>query len=192
MAAPPAAAIISAVSSIVSGRPYGERLPRTLLPVQYTVAPASPSARAMPRPAPRVAPATTAIRPASGVFARLKPRAPSVCDRPICLSRRRRRREASIDERGEADAGQRQPFVNDRNAPAIVRLVDRTLRRHERGLRQRVRFHRPAGRSADRARVELLRANQIVEDGEIPRIVERPMRDEPAVPHAVEVARVRM
>src|SRR6266550_3797981 len=60
MAAPPAAVIRSAVSAIVSGRPYGEGLPRTLRPVQYTVAPASPKARAIPRPAPRVAPATTA------------------------------------------------------------------------------------------------------------------------------------
>jgi hypothetical protein len=34
--------------------------------VQYTVAPASPRARAMPRPAPRVAPATTAIAPDKG------------------------------------------------------------------------------------------------------------------------------
>ena len=33
------------------------------LPVQYTVAPASPRARAIPRPAPRVAPATTATCP---------------------------------------------------------------------------------------------------------------------------------
>jgi hypothetical protein len=32
-----------------------------------TVAPASPSARAMPRPAPRVAPATSATRPAKGL-----------------------------------------------------------------------------------------------------------------------------
>ena len=63
MAAPPATLIMSAVSSIVSGRPYGERLPRTLRPVQYTVAPDSARARAMPRPAPRVAPATTAIWP---------------------------------------------------------------------------------------------------------------------------------
>src|SRR5205085_5067825 len=66
MASPPAAVIISAVSSIVSGRPYGDRLPRTLLPVQYTIAPASPRARAIPRPAPRVAPATTATCPVSG------------------------------------------------------------------------------------------------------------------------------
>src|SRR5215469_9505951 len=65
MAEPPVELIISAVSSTVSGRLYGERLPGTLRPVQKTVAPASPSARAMPRPAPRVAPATTATRPAS-------------------------------------------------------------------------------------------------------------------------------
>ncbi len=41
-------------------------LPRVLRPLQYTVAPASPSIRAMPRPAARVAPATTAIFPVSG------------------------------------------------------------------------------------------------------------------------------
>src|SRR5256885_16536680 len=51
---------------MVSGLPYGDGFPRTLLPVQYTVAPVSPRARAIPRPAPRVAPATTATRPASG------------------------------------------------------------------------------------------------------------------------------
>src|SRR5215472_19048331 len=38
-----------------------------LRPVQMTVAPASPSAAAMPRPAPRVAPATRAIRPRSAL-----------------------------------------------------------------------------------------------------------------------------
>jgi hypothetical protein len=36
-----------------------------LRPVQYTVAPASPSMQAMPRPAPRVAPVTTATLPAN-------------------------------------------------------------------------------------------------------------------------------
>ena len=65
MAVPPSCSMIAAVSSIVSGRPYGERLPRTLRPVQYTIAPASPKARAIPRPAPRVAPATTATCPVS-------------------------------------------------------------------------------------------------------------------------------
>src|SRR5437879_1118819 len=40
-------------------------LVRLLRPVQTTVAPASPKAAAMPRPAPRVAPATTATRPRS-------------------------------------------------------------------------------------------------------------------------------
>src|SRR3954466_10305429 len=68
MALPPAAVIIPAVSSIVSGRRYGDGVPVTLRPVQYTTAPASPSARAMPRPAPRVAPATTATRPFRGFF----------------------------------------------------------------------------------------------------------------------------
>ena len=40
---------------------------RLLRPVQYTVAPASPNIRAIPRPAPRVAPATTATRPLNGL-----------------------------------------------------------------------------------------------------------------------------
>ena len=40
---------------------------RLLRPVQYTVAPASPNMRAIPRPAPRVAPAATATRPSSGL-----------------------------------------------------------------------------------------------------------------------------
>src|SRR5947199_8389396 len=66
MAVPPSSLMIAAVWSIVSGRADGERLPRTLRPVQYTVAPASPRARAIPRPAPRVAPATTATCPVSG------------------------------------------------------------------------------------------------------------------------------
>src|SRR3954471_12536619 len=51
---------------MVSGRASGDGLPLTLRPVQYTVAPASASARAMPRPAPRVAPATSATRPLNG------------------------------------------------------------------------------------------------------------------------------
>src|SRR4051794_3089130 len=72
MPVPPSAVIISAVSSIVSGRPaltwldtFGRA--RLLRPVQYTVAPASPSIRAIPRPAPRVAPTTTATRPLNGL-----------------------------------------------------------------------------------------------------------------------------
>ena len=66
MPVPPAASTSSAVSSIVSGRSYSERCARVLRPVQYTVAPASPSATAMPRPAPRVAPATSATLPFNG------------------------------------------------------------------------------------------------------------------------------
>ena len=62
MPRPPAAVTSSAVSSMVSGRLYSLRAAAVLRPVQYTVAPASPSATAMPRPAPRVAPATSAIR----------------------------------------------------------------------------------------------------------------------------------
>src|SRR5580700_2184207 len=42
---------------------------RELRPVQYTVAPASPNASAMPRPTPRVAPATSATRPLRVWFA---------------------------------------------------------------------------------------------------------------------------
>ena len=57
---PPSAVTSSAVSSSVSVRPGVAGRPRTLRPVQYTVAPAAPSMRAIPRPAPRVAPATTA------------------------------------------------------------------------------------------------------------------------------------
>src|SRR5262252_5357964 len=54
---------------MVSGRLYGDGWPVVLRPVQYTVAPASPSIRAIPRPAPRVAPATTATRPSSDFMA---------------------------------------------------------------------------------------------------------------------------
>src|SRR6185436_14480214 len=45
------------------GRRRGRGARRELRPVQYTVAPASPSMQAIPRPAPRVAPATSATRP---------------------------------------------------------------------------------------------------------------------------------
>src|SRR4249919_894917 len=48
---------------MVSGRSYSDRCVVVVRPVQMTLAPASPSAAAMPRPAPRVAPATTATRP---------------------------------------------------------------------------------------------------------------------------------
>src|SRR6266481_3902918 len=44
-------------------RLYSDRTDRVVRPVHTTVAPASPSAAAMPRPAPRVAPATTATHP---------------------------------------------------------------------------------------------------------------------------------
>src|SRR5437867_5395725 len=60
---PPACCTSSAVSSIVSGRLYSERCVRVVRPVRYTVAPAAPSSIAMPRPAPRVAPATNATLP---------------------------------------------------------------------------------------------------------------------------------
>ena len=54
------------MSSIVSGRSMSDRRARVLRPLTYTVAPETPSSMAMPRPPPRVAPATTATRPASG------------------------------------------------------------------------------------------------------------------------------
>ncbi len=66
---PPRAATISAVSSMVSGRPAYTPVagwPRVDRPLQYTIAPASPSAHAIPRPAPRVAPATSATCPFRG------------------------------------------------------------------------------------------------------------------------------
>src|SRR3712207_4240365 len=63
MPVPPASVTSSAVSSIVSGRLYSDGCSRVVRPVQYTVAPAAPSSTAMPRPAPRVAPATSATRP---------------------------------------------------------------------------------------------------------------------------------
>src|SRR5262245_15681293 len=69
MPRPPRADTISAVSSIVSRRPAYTPVAgcsRVVRPVQYTVAPPSPSMHAIPRPAPRVAPATRAIFPSSG------------------------------------------------------------------------------------------------------------------------------
>ena len=68
MPSPPAAVTSSAVSSIVSGRSTSERCSRVLRPVAYTVAPASPSATAMPRPPPRVAPLTSATLPFNGLL----------------------------------------------------------------------------------------------------------------------------
>jgi hypothetical protein len=60
---PPAAASSSPVSSIVSGRPISERpVTRLLRPVAYTYSPARANSTAMVRPAPRVAPATSATR----------------------------------------------------------------------------------------------------------------------------------
>ena len=95
-----------------------------LRPVQMTVAPASPSAAAIPRPAPRVAPATTATRPrrASGAesMGRVS-RAASFglpdfgvqahtreCDTAAALHRRRNRhrpcRRAAVQTRSTAPA----------------------------------------------------------------------------------------
>ena len=64
--APAAAPINSAVSSMVSGRPGVAGAPRVLRPVHQTLAPAAASSWAMPRPAARVAPATSATCPCSG------------------------------------------------------------------------------------------------------------------------------
>ena len=49
-----------AASSIVPGTPSVVGPLPALRPVTYTVAPAAPSSRAMPRPAPRLAPVTSA------------------------------------------------------------------------------------------------------------------------------------
>src|SRR6266571_3550437 len=63
---PPALVTSSAVSSIVSGRSSGLRECRVVRPVTYTVAPPEPSSTAMPLPAPRVPPVTSATCPCSG------------------------------------------------------------------------------------------------------------------------------
>lgn len=60
---------MASVSSIVSGRPSSEGpVTRLLRPVAYTNAPARASSTAMALPAPRVAPATRATRPSSGLL----------------------------------------------------------------------------------------------------------------------------
>src|SRR5262249_2028993 len=107
-------------------------------------------------------------------------------------ARRRRRRRAPVDQRGEADAAERQPFVDDGDVTPVVCLVDRAVRRHERRFRERVRLQRPFRRSADWTRVELLAAYQVAERFEIAGIVERSMRDERTVPYTVEIARARV
>ena len=70
--------LLDRLGPVVVGR--GARRVRLLRPVQMTVAPASPSAAAMPRPAPRVAPATTATRPRSASGSGVQVTAP-VCQR---------------------------------------------------------------------------------------------------------------
>src|SRR6185369_3888958 len=83
MPRPPAASTSAAVSSIVSGRFISDRCDRVVRPVQYTVAPAAPSCTAMPRPAPRVAPATNATFPLSDlpIAATLHDHAPAAAQR---------------------------------------------------------------------------------------------------------------
>src|SRR5262245_47202266 len=66
MPRPPACSTSAAVSSMVSGRFISERCSAVVRPVAYTVAPAAPNCTAMPRPAARVAPVTSATLPASG------------------------------------------------------------------------------------------------------------------------------
>src|SRR5215510_8305744 len=68
MPRPPARSTSAAVSSIVSGRFISERSERVVRPVTYTVDPAAPSCTAIPRPAPRVAPATNATLSARDVL----------------------------------------------------------------------------------------------------------------------------
>lgn len=83
MPRPPASVTRPAVSSIVSGRSYSERQARVVRPVTYTVAPAAPSSMAMPRPAPRVAPATSATLSRNGcVMHGLPCLGPSYADEP--------------------------------------------------------------------------------------------------------------
>src|SRR3954453_22208356 len=60
MPVPPRAVTSSAASSIVSGRPSGPPSVLVDRAVTYTVAPSSPSTLAIPRPAPLLAPVTTA------------------------------------------------------------------------------------------------------------------------------------
>jgi hypothetical protein len=79
MPRPPAAVTSSAVSSMVSGRSYSERCPPPERPVTYTVAPAAPSCAAMPRPAPLVAPATSATLPVRAPLVSLPPVGPPPC-----------------------------------------------------------------------------------------------------------------
>src|ERR1044072_5254232 len=78
--APPAAAIRSPVSSIVSGLPISEGPDARLLrPVAQTYKPARASSTAIARPAPRVAPATNATL----IARKLCPRQPRPTRRPL-------------------------------------------------------------------------------------------------------------
>src|SRR5690349_12884785 len=61
MPTPPSLSTSSAVEVIEPGRSLSPR--RRVLPVKYTVQPASPSPRAMPLPIPRLDPVTTATFP---------------------------------------------------------------------------------------------------------------------------------
>jgi len=63
----------TSVSSIVSDRPYSDARSRVVRPVTYTVAPAAPSSTAIPRPAPRVAPATKATFPSKALSSIVTP-----------------------------------------------------------------------------------------------------------------------
>lgn len=93
MPRPPAAVTRSAVSSIVSGRFIGERPSRVVRPVQYTVAPRAPSSTAMPRPAPRVAPATLVQRFGSkrALLLAVAAAGPAVIASAFAAARQRRR-----------------------------------------------------------------------------------------------------
>ena len=80
---PPASVTSSAVSSTECGNSATAGRPRTLRPVTYTVAPSAPSATATPRPAPRLAPVTTAILPLNRVINSPESGIDN-CSNPIC------------------------------------------------------------------------------------------------------------
>src|SRR5687768_6524412 len=90
MPSPPALVTSSAVSSIVSARPTSDCWSRVVRPPTNTVAPTAPNSTAMARPAPRVAPVTTATFPLrSGSLLRDTSSSPSLVpgedDHPVAL-----------------------------------------------------------------------------------------------------------
>src|SRR5690606_2763287 len=117
---PPAAVTSSAVSSMVSGRSISDRCDRVDRPVTYTVAPAAPSSAAMPRPAPRVPPATRATVPFSALMGTmLAPKPDGSCQ----VSRRRPRAARSGEDAHAAGADEEADDDQD-DAPQQVAAGD--------------------------------------------------------------------